>query len=78
MGDWWFLETAAEADALREDIESIVEGWYSEYPIDWDDLFDRLDAGLPQGVCGSEDLTSPFCKRVERIARIHRREIRDV
>jgi hypothetical protein len=67
--NWTILETAEEADALTSEIESIVEGWYPEGRIDWDDFLDRLDRYLPDHVCCSEDWESPFSKRVKRIAR---------
>ena len=68
MAEWKTLETAEEADALKEDIESIVEGWYPEGPIDWDDFFSRLDKYLPDHVCCSEEWDSPFIKRAKKLA----------
>jgi hypothetical protein len=61
------------ADAVTEEIISlaydIVDGWYQEGPVDWEDVLDRLDgATLADGSLldlGSS-LTSPAIRKIKK------------
>lgn len=66
MGELKPIITAVDADAIREDIEAVVEGWYPTGRIDWEDLLDRIeDRGYDLGT----DLTSPAIKRIKAIVK---------
>ncbi|MEV6313575.1 hypothetical protein AB0M10_33940 [Streptomyces sp. NPDC051840] len=66
------FEVLTEEDATPEIIEivkGIVEGWYDEGPIDWEDVWDRvekrqLDDG--RGIDMGTDLGSPAIKKIKR------------
>lgn len=59
-------------DATEEVITlatSIADGWYPEGPIDWEDVWDRLDgASLDDGtrLDLGENLLSPALKKIKR------------
>lgn len=57
---------------------SIVDGWYADGRIDWEDVYDRLErgAGLADGrrIDLGEDLASPALKTLQRRVRAARRD----
>jgi hypothetical protein len=62
-----------EADDVTEEVlevvQGIVEGWYDEGRIDWEDVWDRmektyLDDG--RGIDMGEDLDSPAIRKIKR------------
>jgi hypothetical protein len=50
--------------------EYVVDGWYPEGPIDWDDFIDRLVAGTDYDI---EDMDSPAVRKIQRHIREYRR-----
>jgi hypothetical protein len=76
-GEWTVLDSAQDADRYAAEIESIVEGWYSDGPIDWGGLYDRLDSESYLGPRTTPDdqIEGPFWKRVRSIARRAKREL---
>ncbi len=74
-GDWFSVRTAEDADAIRELIETVHDGWFSEGRIDWHDFLDRLDGSFsPRGrVDLGDDMESPAVRRIQAIVRELRR-----
>lgn len=65
------IRTAEDADGIREEIESVHDGQYSEGRIDWEDFIDRLEGhGLDLG----ESMDSPAIQRIKAIVREMRRD----
>jgi hypothetical protein len=62
---------APDIEPLRETIESIVDGWYPEGRIDWEDFLDRLEAQTDTDL--GDDLLSPTIKAIKAHAREYRK-----
>ncbi|MFF5433426.1 hypothetical protein ACFY5K_25725 [Streptomyces griseofuscus] len=66
------IEIATAADISSEllaDLFAVVDGWYAEGPIDWDDLLYRVEK------CGwtlPEQMTDPVITRLQREVRKYR------
>lgn len=61
------IRSTADADGIRETVESVFDGWYAEVPrIDWDDFLDRIEA---RGYDLGKDMLSPAIKRIKAIVR---------
>ncbi|MFF8283401.1 hypothetical protein ACF06W_11835 [Streptomyces albus] len=63
-------------DEVLEIVKGIVEGWYDEGPIDWENVWDRvekarLDDG--RGIDMGEDLDSPAIRKIKKEVRAWRR-----
>lgn len=56
---------------LAENIESVVDGWYSETRIDWDDFLDRVEtyAGVDLG----DSMDSPLIRAIKKHARAYKK-----
>lgn len=65
------IRTAADADSIREAIESVYEGWYSEGAIDWSDFLDRVEN---YGYDLGDSMRSEAISRIKAIVRQMRRE----
>ena len=65
------IRTAEDADAIREDIESVYDGWFAEGAIDWEDFLDRLEGSTYDL---GESLDSPAIPRIKAIVRELRRQ----
>lgn len=64
------IEASDVDDALIEDALDIADGWYSEGPIDWEDLIDRLEGTtLDFGV----NMDSQAIRKIQREVRFRRR-----
>jgi hypothetical protein len=82
--DYWIASTdfaprAAEdvTEELVQQAVDIVDGWYNEGRIDWEDVFDRLEKHTldnGQGIDLGEDLGSPALKTLQRRVRAARKE----
>ncbi|MCC3766490.1 hypothetical protein [Streptomyces sp. UNOC14_S4] len=62
-------------DEILEMVQGIVEGWYNEGPIDWGDVWDRLekyrlDDG--RGIDMGGDMSSPAMQKIKREIRKRR------
>lgn len=70
------IEEADATDEVITIVMSIVDGWYSETAIDWDDVWDRADGTeLPSGeVLDIENLASPAIRRIKQEVRRIRRD----
>lgn len=70
MAEDFKVETAEDVtDEILEIVKGIVEGWYDEGRIEWDDVWDRmertyLDDG--RGIDMGEDLDSPAIRKIKR------------
>lgn len=76
-GPAWFEVVTADdvTDEVFDLAESVTDGWYSDGPIDWEDVWDRMegspmDDGRPLSM-GSE-LDTPAMRKIQR----HIRELR--
>lgn len=58
--------------AIKEAVEQVCEGWYSEGRIDWEDFLDRVE-NLSDVDLGC-DTTSPLIRAIKNYARKVRRE----
>lgn len=62
------IRTAADADSIRDEIETVYDGWYaSEARIDWDAFLDRLESHADADL--GTDMLSPGISRIKRIVR---------
>jgi hypothetical protein len=56
-------------DEVLELVKGIVEGWYDEGRIDWEDVFERLEYKRTlddgRGIDLGEDLNSPAIKKIK-------------
>lgn len=69
------ISTTADADDLREDIESIFDGWYADVSrIDWQDFIDRLEKRGAYDF--GTDMDSPAIRRVKAIVKELRKQQR--
>jgi len=67
------IRTAADADDLREEIEAVFDGWYSDGgPIDWYDFIDRLERTGKYDF--GTDMLSDAIRRVKAIVRELRKQ----
>lgn len=65
-----FEVRAAEdvTDEVLEIVQGIVEGWYDEGRIDWEDVWDRMEKSVlddGRGIDMGEDLGSPAIKKIK-------------
>jgi hypothetical protein len=78
MADDFAPRAAADVtDELVQQALGIVEGWYDEGPIDWEDVWDRLERRVlddGRGIDLGEDLGSPALKALQRRVRAARKE----
>jgi hypothetical protein len=66
------FEPRSEEDVteeLLEIVQGIVEGWYDEGRIDWEDVWDRMDKAVladGRGIDMGGDLGTPAIKKIKR------------
>lgn len=61
------IVTAADADSIREDIESVYDGWFAGTDrIDWENFMDRLEK---RGYDLGDSWTSPAMSRIQKIVK---------
>lgn len=66
------ITTAADADRIRPDIETVFDGWFAgNGAIDWVDFLDRLEN---YGHDLGDSMLSPAVKRIRAIVRELRRD----
>lgn len=77
----WILETAEDVDAdVLEAGWSVVEGWYLDSPIDWEELLKRTESYLEGEGPGGSDVTfgpdadTPAIRYLKRELRERKRE----
>lgn len=61
---------------IIELVRGIVEGWYNEGRIDWEDVWDRMDKsflGDGRGIDMGDDLASPALRKIQKEIRAWRR-----
>ncbi|MFI5877541.1 hypothetical protein ACIBAH_34930 [Streptomyces sp. NPDC051445] len=61
--------TADISSELLEDLYAVVDGWYAEGRIDWDDFFYRLEK---RGYSLPDQLSDPVLTRLQREVRKYR------
>lgn len=67
------IRTAADADSIREKVESIFDGWYADSArIDWDDFINRVEKSGDFDL--GDDMGSPAIKRIKAIVRELRKQ----
>jgi hypothetical protein len=64
-------------EEMLETVRDIVEGWYNDGPIDWEDVWNRadgtrLDDGTYLDMGDTND--SPAMRKIQRVIRAERRE----
>lgn len=65
------IETSADADAIRADVEAVHDGWFADQGrIDWESFLDRLEA---RGYDLGASMQSEAVKRIKSIVRELRR-----
>ncbi len=74
------IRTAADADAIRERIEYVFDGWFADAPrIDWEDFIERLERGTDDDGAPFDfgaTMDSPAIKRIRAIVRTLREQLR--
>ncbi|MGW1180078.1 hypothetical protein [Streptomyces drozdowiczii] len=62
-------------DEVLEIVKGIIEGWYDEGRIDWENVWDRVEKGQlddGRGIDMGEDLDSPAVKKIKKEIRAWR------
>lgn len=68
------ISTVEDAEKLREEIVSVVEGWYPPgTSIDWEDLLGRVE-GTDYDL--GTDMSSQAIQHIQRVVRQTRRQLR--
>jgi hypothetical protein len=69
MADDFEVRTAEDVtDEVLEIVQGIVEGWYDEGRIDWEDVWDRMEKSVlddGRGIDMGDDLGSPAIKKIK-------------
>jgi hypothetical protein len=69
-GNDFEVRTAEDVtDEALEMVQGIVEGWYNEGRIDWEDVWDRMDKRVlddGRGIDMGSDLGSPAIRKIKR------------
>lgn len=68
-----YIRTAADVtEDVTQAVWEVVEGWYLDRPIDWEDVFDRAErwSDLDFG----QDWDSPAIRKIKRTVREWKRE----
>jgi hypothetical protein len=69
-GNDFEVRTAEDVtDEALEMVQGIVEGWYNEGRIDWEDVWDRMDKKVlddGRGIDMGSDLGSPAIRKIKR------------
>ena len=72
------IVTAADVtDEIIEQAVEITDGWYADGPIDWDDVWDRLERSRladGRGIDLGNDQDTPAMRKIRREIRKRRRE----
>lgn len=70
MAEDFKVEAAEDVtEEVLELVRGIVEGWYDEGPIDWENVWDRMDKSFLEdgrGIDMGEDLGSPAIRKIKR------------
>ncbi|MFE4681615.1 hypothetical protein ACFRNJ_12355 [Streptomyces sp. NPDC056721] len=67
--DFEVLTAEDVTDEVLEMVQGIVEGWYDEGRIDWEDVWDRMDKRVlddGRGIDMGSDLGSPAIRKMKR------------
>lgn len=68
--------TMGEAENLTDEIETIVEGWFSDEPLNREEFIDRLESfTMTRGLYFDGGWDSPIIKKVLATARKIKKEI---
>jgi hypothetical protein len=70
VSDDFEVRTAEDVtDELLEMVQGIVEGWYNEGPIDWENVWDRLEKQTlndGRGIDMGDDLDTSAIRKIKR------------
>jgi hypothetical protein len=69
MADFEVRTAEDVTDELLEMVQGIVEGWYNEGPIDWENVWDRLEKQTlddGRGIDMGDDLGTPAIRKIQR------------
>jgi hypothetical protein len=67
--DHRIVEADDVTDEVLEQVKGIVEGWCDDGPIDWEDVWDRMEKRVlddGRGIDMGEDLSSPAIRKIKR------------
>jgi DNA-binding PadR family transcriptional regulator len=67
--DHRIVEADDVTEEILEQVKGIVEGWYDDMSIDWEDVWDRMEKRVlndGRGIDMGEDLGSPAIKKIKR------------
>ncbi|WP_274916813.1 hypothetical protein [Streptomyces sp. WZ-12] len=56
-------------EEILEIVQGIVEGWYNEGPVDWENVWDRMEKYSLEdgrGIDMGGDLSSPAIRKIQR------------
>lgn len=63
-------------DEILELVRSVESGWYNDSPIDWEDVWDRVDGSrLTDGTCldWGPETDTPAMRKIQRVIRAERK-----
>jgi hypothetical protein len=70
MANDFEVRTAEDVtDEVMEIVRGIVEGWYDEGRIDWEDVWDRMEKNVlddGRGIDMGDDLESPAQRKIKK------------
>jgi hypothetical protein len=70
MANDFEVRTAEDVtDEVMEIVRGIVEGWYDEGRIDWEDVWDRMEKSVlddGRGIDMGDDLESPAQRKIKK------------
>jgi hypothetical protein len=70
-----YIQTAADANQIRPEIESVYDGWFADVRrIDWEEFLDRLEEFVDIDMGGS--MTTPAVARIKQIVSELRAQMR--
>lgn len=67
------IETADVTEKLLDEVWSVVEGWYLDTPIDWDDVWTRVERYSTWSF--GDEYDSPAMRKIQREMRDRKREV---
>lgn len=67
---WDGAAVTGKSAKLREVVEAVLDGWYADGPIDWEDFYDRCERF---GVDVGDQLDGPTPRRIRAMVRELRR-----
>lgn len=76
--EWHDVTEAADVtEQVLEMARDVIDGWYSDGPIDWENVWDRMEGISSDGrwyLSWGNDNDTPAMRKIQRVIRKERRE----